>query len=68
MCLCSPESPLHPKLHQKCGQHVEGGDTAPLLCADEASPGGEAYFNAYFKSIFKIYPSTRKAMTIFICS
>ena len=36
---CTPESQLYPGLHQKCGQQVEGGDPAPLLCAGEASPG-----------------------------
>ena len=24
---------------KKCGQKVKGGDPAPLLCADETSPG-----------------------------
>ena len=40
MCPCSPESQLHLGLHQnKCGQQVNGGDPAPLLCAGEASSG-----------------------------
>jgi len=40
MCACSPEGQLHPGLHQeKCGQRVEGGDSAPLLCSGETSPG-----------------------------
>jgi len=40
MCACSPESQLYPGLHQeKRGQHVEGGDSAPLLCSRETSPG-----------------------------
>ncbi|PKU34132.1 rna-directed dna polymerase from mobile element jockey-like [Limosa lapponica baueri] len=35
-----PESQLHPGLHQeKCGQQVEGGDSAPLLHSDETPPG-----------------------------
>ena len=40
MCPYSPESQPYPGLHQKqCGQQGEGGDPAPLLCADEDSPG-----------------------------
>ena len=40
VCPCSPESQPHPGLHlKKCGQQVNGSDPAPLLCADEASPG-----------------------------
>jgi len=39
MCPHSPEGQPYPGLHQKkCGQQVEGGDPAPLLCAREASP------------------------------
>ena len=39
-CVYSPENQLYPGLHQKKhGQQVEGGDRAPLLCADKASPG-----------------------------
>jgi len=38
--LCSPESQPYPGLHQeKCGQQVEGGDSAPLLCSCETPPG-----------------------------
>ena len=37
---CSPEIQLYLGLSQKnCGQQVEGGDPAPLLCVGEASPG-----------------------------
>jgi len=33
-CPHSPDSQLHPGVHQKkCGQQVRGGDPAPLLCA-----------------------------------
>ena len=40
MCSHSPESQPCPGQHQKkCGQQVEGGDPAPLLCAGETSPG-----------------------------
>ena len=39
MCGHSPESQLHPGLHQeKCGQQVEGGDCSPLLHSDETPP------------------------------
>jgi len=37
---CSPEGQLLPGLHQKnCSQQFEGGDSAPLLCSGETSPG-----------------------------
>jgi len=37
---CSPEGQPYPALHQeKCGQQVEGGDCAPLLCSGESPPG-----------------------------
>ena len=40
MCPPSPESQPYPGLHQKkCGQQVRGGDSDPLLCAGETSPG-----------------------------
>ena len=40
MCPHSPESQPYPGLHQKKhNQQVEGGDSAPLLSAGEASPG-----------------------------
>jgi len=40
MCTSSPESQLHPGLHQKkCRQQVKGGDSAPLLCLCEIPPG-----------------------------
>jgi len=40
MCASSPEGQPYPGLHQeKCGQQVEGGDSAPLLCSDESPPG-----------------------------
>ena len=40
MCPHSRESQPCPGLHpKKCGQQVEGGDPASLLCAGEASPG-----------------------------
>jgi len=36
----SPESQLYPGLHQeKCGQHVDGGDSAPVLRSGETKPG-----------------------------
>jgi len=39
MCTRSPEGQLYPGLHQKkCGQQVEGGDSAPLLCSGENPP------------------------------
>ena len=39
MCACSPESQLYPGLCQKkCGQHVAGGDSPPLLCTRETPP------------------------------
>jgi len=40
VCTHSPEGQLYPGLHQeKCGQEVEGGDSAPLLCSGETPPG-----------------------------
>jgi len=40
VCPNSPESQLHPGLHQKkCGQKAETGDSAFLLCAGEISFG-----------------------------
>jgi len=40
MCACSPESHPYTGLDQeKCGQRVEGGDSAPLLCSRETPPG-----------------------------
>ena len=40
MCARSPGSQPYPGLHQKQrGQPVEGGDSAPLLCSGETSPG-----------------------------
>jgi len=40
MCTCSPESQPYSGLNQeKCGQQVEGGDSAPLLCSRETPPG-----------------------------
>ena len=40
MCVCSPEGQPYPGLHQeKCGQQVEGGDSAPLLHSGETPPG-----------------------------
>ena len=40
MCPHSPESHLYPGMHQKkCDQQIKGGDSAPLLCIDETSPG-----------------------------
>ena len=40
MCSCSPESQQYPGLNQqKCGQQIEGGDPAPLLCTGETTPG-----------------------------
>jgi len=39
VCPQSPGSQPYPELHQKkCGHQVEGGDPAPVLCADETSP------------------------------
>jgi len=36
----SPEGQPYPGLHpQQCGQQVEGGDSAPLLCSGESPPG-----------------------------
>ena len=40
MCVGSPEGQSCPGLHQeKRGQQVERGDSAPLLCSGETSPG-----------------------------
>ena len=40
ICACSPEGQPYLGLHQeKCGQQVEGGDSAPLLCSGETPPG-----------------------------
>ena len=40
MCSHKPKGQLCPVLHPKQhGQQGEGGDPAPLLCADEASHG-----------------------------
>jgi len=40
VCARSPEGQPYPRLHQKkCGQQVKGGDSAPLLCSGETSPG-----------------------------
>jgi len=42
-CSCSPEGQSHTWLHQKqCGQQVEGGDSAFLLCSVE-TPAGVLY-------------------------
>ena len=40
MCARRPEGQLYPGLHQEqhC-QQIEGGDSAPLLCSGETSPG-----------------------------
>jgi len=39
MCAHSPEGQPYPGLHPKqCGQQVEGGDSAPLLCSGESPP------------------------------
>jgi len=40
MCTCSPEGQLYPALHQeKCDQHIEEDDSAPLFCFQETPPG-----------------------------
>ena len=40
MCAGSPEDQPCPGLHQeKRGQQVKRGDSAPLLCSGETSPG-----------------------------
>jgi len=40
LCTHSPEGQPYPGLHQKKhGQHVEGGDSAPLLRSGESPPG-----------------------------
>ena len=40
MCPPSSENQPYLGLHQKQrGQHMKGGDPAPLLCTEEASPG-----------------------------
>jgi len=40
MCTHSPEGQPYSGLHQKrCGQQVEGGDSAPLLRSGESPPG-----------------------------
>ena len=39
MCAHSPEGQPYLGLHQKSGQQVKGGDSAPLLCSGETSPG-----------------------------
>jgi len=40
MCAHRPESQPYRGLHPKqCGQQVEGGDSAPLLCSGETLPG-----------------------------
>lgn len=40
VCACRLQSKWYPGLHEKQhGQQVEGGDSAPLLCPDETSPG-----------------------------
>ena len=40
MCAGSPEGQPCPGLHQeKRGQQVKRGDSAPLLCSGETSPG-----------------------------
>jgi len=40
MCAHSPEDHLYPGPHQeKCGQQVQGGDSAPPLCYGETPPG-----------------------------
>lgn len=39
-CAYSPQTKLHPELHQKeNGQQDEGGNSVPLLCSSETSPG-----------------------------
>jgi len=39
VCAHSPEGQPYLGLHQKSGQQVKGGDSAPLLCSGETSPG-----------------------------
>ena len=40
MCACSPESQLHPWLHQeKCDKQVKEGGSAPLLWSTVSSSG-----------------------------
>ena len=40
MYVCSPESQLYPRLHQKQhDQHGEGGDSFPLRCSHETLLG-----------------------------
>jgi len=40
MCTRSPEGQPYAGLHQQqCGQQVEGGDSALLLCSGETPPG-----------------------------
>jgi len=40
VCIPSLAGQPHPGLHQeKCGQQVEGGGSAPLLCSGETPPG-----------------------------
>ena len=40
MCAHNPEGQPYPGLHQKkCGLQVKGGDSTPLLCSGETSPG-----------------------------
>ena len=52
--LVSPESQLHPGLHQRWGQQVERGDPAPLPCTAETSPGAlhpDAEFSSTGKGV-----------------
>jgi len=40
MCTSSPEDRPYPGLNQEeCGQQGKGGDSSPLLCSGETSPG-----------------------------
>ncbi|KAJ7414401.1 hypothetical protein WISP_84379 [Willisornis vidua] len=42
LCVCSQEGKLYPELHQNTNdQHLEGGDSSPLLCSYETTPGGQ---------------------------
>jgi len=66
MCARSPEGQSYSGLHQKkCGQQVEGGDSAPLLCSAETlagvlCPALEPQHNKYMELLERVQKRTTK--------
>lgn len=51
---CGQEGQRYPRVHQKCGQQVEGADPAPLFSPREAISGEECYGQ------FSLHSSSKK--------